>query len=234
MTVFSRADRERRPHRHVHPDHCPEDAILGRRRRISAEGTSGGHGSSIARRHIELSAALSDVVDIDRCEDGHEITARASFTSRCAIFSHGERAPAPFRNGRRMHISNQETLDGSFLGHRFSVRANTLPSICANFQEVISVAKGVRRAGSAALDLAYTAAASSTVSSNFASLAVGHSPRARSSSPRLARFQRLLCGDRWLRWHVVAAITAISERAGTPRLRGTSRRRAANRALPSQ
>jgi myo-inositol-1(or 4)-monophosphatase len=58
-----------------------------------------------------------------------------------------------------MHVSTQQTLEGSFLATGFPFRAQQFVSVyCAIFQEVISVAKGVRRAGSAAIDLAYTAA----------------------------------------------------------------------------
>jgi myo-inositol-1(or 4)-monophosphatase len=58
-----------------------------------------------------------------------------------------------------MRVSNQQTLDSSFLATGFPFRAQQFVAVyCAIFQEVISVAKGVRRAGSAAIDLAYTAA----------------------------------------------------------------------------
>src|SRR5207247_10904055 len=58
-----------------------------------------------------------------------------------------------------MHVSDQHVLDGSFRVARFSVRAyQFVKTYCAICEDVITVAKGVRRAGSAALDLAYTAA----------------------------------------------------------------------------
>ena len=70
-----------------------------------------------------------------------------------------ERGAGAFRNGARMRVSNQSTIEGSFLATGFPFRAQKHVSLyCSIFEDVISHAKGVRRAGSAALDLAYTAA----------------------------------------------------------------------------
>jgi myo-inositol-1(or 4)-monophosphatase len=70
-----------------------------------------------------------------------------------------ERGAGAFRNGQRMHVSSQERVEGSFLATGFPFRAQKfVQTYCSIFAEVISIAKGVRRAGSAALDLAYTAA----------------------------------------------------------------------------
>ena len=75
------------------------------------------------------------------------------------LFFTAERGAGAFRNGKRMHVSNQRTIEGSFLATGFPFRAQQYVSIYCNiFEDVISLAKGVRRAGSAALDLAYTAA----------------------------------------------------------------------------
>jgi len=64
-----------------------------------------------------------------------------------------------FRNDRRMRISSQETLEGSFIATGFPFRAQEyVAPYVAIFTDVIRTSKGVRRAGSAALDLAYTAA----------------------------------------------------------------------------
>src|SRR6185503_12106133 len=64
-----------------------------------------------------------------------------------------------FRNDRRMRISSQETLEGSFIATGFPFRAQEyVEPYVAIFTDVIRTSKGVRRAGSAALDLAYTAA----------------------------------------------------------------------------
>ena len=53
----------------------------------------------------------------------------------------------------------RDKVETAFLATGFPFRAQQFVAVyCAIFQDVISVAKGVRRAGSAALDLAYTAA----------------------------------------------------------------------------
>jgi myo-inositol-1(or 4)-monophosphatase len=75
------------------------------------------------------------------------------------IFFTAERAAGAFRNGTKMSVSNQEKVEGAFLATGFPFRAQQyVATYCSIFQDVISAAKGVRRAGSAALDLAYTAA----------------------------------------------------------------------------
>lgn len=69
------------------------------------------------------------------------------------------RGSGAFRNGERMHVSSQSGVAGSFLATGFPFRAQKfVGTYCSIFGDVISAAKGVRRAGSAALDLAYTAA----------------------------------------------------------------------------
>ncbi len=58
-----------------------------------------------------------------------------------------------------MSVSNQGGVEASFLATGFPFRAQEFVGVyCRIFESVISIAKGVRRAGSAALDLAYTAA----------------------------------------------------------------------------
>lgn len=75
------------------------------------------------------------------------------------IFFTAERGSGAFRNGTKMNVSSQDKVEGSFLATGFPFRAQQyVATYCSIFQDVISVAKGVRRAGSAALDLAYTAA----------------------------------------------------------------------------
>jgi myo-inositol-1(or 4)-monophosphatase len=70
-----------------------------------------------------------------------------------------EKGAGAFRDGRRMRVSTQDKVQGAFLATGFPFRAQQFVSVyCAIFQDVIRIAKGVRRAGSAALDLAYTAA----------------------------------------------------------------------------
>jgi len=75
------------------------------------------------------------------------------------IFFTAERGSGAFRNGNRMRISTQETVEGSFIATGFPFRAQEyVAPYVAIFTDVIRRSKGVRRAGSAALDLAYTAA----------------------------------------------------------------------------
>jgi len=62
-------------------------------------------------------------------------------------------------NGRRMWTSAREGLDGAFLATGYPFRAlSTLDMYLAIFRDVFRRAKAIRRCGSAALDLAYTAA----------------------------------------------------------------------------
>lgn len=71
----------------------------------------------------------------------------------------GERGSGAFLNGQKMSVSSHKTLEGAFLATGFPFRAQKhVTTYTGIFQDVISVVKGVRRAGSAALDLAYTAA----------------------------------------------------------------------------
>lgn len=70
-----------------------------------------------------------------------------------------EKGAGAFRNGARMTISDQTDLEGAFIATGFPFRAQKYVSVYTQiFEQVIRRAKGVRRAGSAALDLAYTAA----------------------------------------------------------------------------
>lgn len=64
-----------------------------------------------------------------------------------------------FRNGVRMSVSDHAGLEGAFLATGFPFRAQKYVTAYVQiFDQVIRSSKGVRRAGSAALDLAYTAA----------------------------------------------------------------------------
>lgn len=90
---------------------------------------------------------------------GDEIIAGLVYEPLRDLFFTAERGAGAFRNGERMHASDQQTVEGSFLATGFPFRAQEFVSVyCQIFESVIRVAKGVRRAGSAALDLAYTAA----------------------------------------------------------------------------
>ena len=90
---------------------------------------------------------------------GSEIVAGLIYEPLRDLFYTAERGAGAFRNGRRMSVSTQSGVEGSFLATGFPFRAQQfVKTYCSIFQDVITIAKGVRRAGSAALDLAYTAA----------------------------------------------------------------------------
>src|SRR6476469_2291613 len=141
-------------------EHCPDDAILGEEGGMSFEGTSGRtwiidplDGTSNYLQHFPVWS-----ISIGLKTDA-EITAGVIYEPLRDHFFTAERGAGAFRNGVRMRVSNQEGIDSSFLATGFPFRAQQFVSVyCAIFQEVISVSKGVRRAGSAALDLAYSAA----------------------------------------------------------------------------
>jgi myo-inositol-1(or 4)-monophosphatase len=222
-------------------DHCPEDAILGEEGGISAEGTSGRtwiidplDGTSNYLQHFPI-WSISIAVKTDE-----EITTGVVHEPLRDLFFTAERGAGAFRNGRRMYVSNQETLDGSFLATGFPFRAQQFVAVyCAIFQEVISVAKGVRRAGSAALDLAYTAAG---IFDGFFELHL--SPWDIAAGSLLVTeaggvFSDFSGGDRWLeRGNVVGAPAGVHRDLLNVLRRHVSEdqldRRAATRALPSQ
>ena len=139
--------------------HFPADSILGEEggRR---SGTSGRtwvidplDGTSNYLQHFPIWS-----VSIGLQRDG-EIVAGVIYEPLRGIFFSAERGAGAFRDGARMRVSEQATVEGSFLATGFPFRAQQYIAVyCAIFEDVISVAKGVRRAGSAALDLAYTAA----------------------------------------------------------------------------
>src|SRR6185436_16594348 len=75
------------------------------------------------------------------------------------LFFTAERGAGAFRDGSPMRVSEQPAVEGAFLATGFPFRAQEYVSVyCHIFESIIRIAKGVRRAGSAALDLAYTAA----------------------------------------------------------------------------
>ncbi len=63
-----------------------------------------------------------------------------------------------YRNGERIHVSSATSLRGTLIATGFPFRSkDRLPAYLVAFREIFLRASGVRRAGSAALDLAYTA-----------------------------------------------------------------------------
>ena len=64
-----------------------------------------------------------------------------------------------YRNGTRLRVASRETVDGAFLATGFPFRdRERIDEYLALFRELFLRARAIRRAGSAALDLAYVAA----------------------------------------------------------------------------
>jgi myo-inositol-1(or 4)-monophosphatase len=91
-------------------------------------------------------------------ENGETVTGLVYEPLRELFFT-ATRGGGAFRNDKPMYVSTHERVEGSFLATGFPFRAQEyVERYVAIFADVIRVSKGVRRAGSAALDLAYTAA----------------------------------------------------------------------------
>ncbi|MEO8432419.1 MAG: inositol monophosphatase family protein [Acidobacteriota bacterium] len=70
-----------------------------------------------------------------------------------------ERGGGAFRNGTRISVSSRPGLEGAFVATGFPFRSrDRIDLYLALFRSVFTTARGIRRAGSAALDLAYVAA----------------------------------------------------------------------------
>jgi myo-inositol-1(or 4)-monophosphatase len=222
-------------------ERCPDDAILGEEGGISAEGTSGRtwiidplDGTSNYLQHFPI-WSISIAV-----KTGAEMTTGVVHEPLRDLFFTAERGSGAFRNGARMQVSNQETVEGSFLATGFPFRAQQFVAVyCAIFQDVISIAKGVRRAGSAALDLAYTA---DGIFDGFFELHL--SPWDIAAGSLLVTeaggvFSDFSGGDRWLeRGNIVGAPPGVHADLLQMLARHVREeqldRRATNRALPSQ
>lgn len=142
--------------------HCPNDSILGEESGETVARVGGSDrtwiidpldGTSNYLQHFPMwcvSIAL---------REGEEMIAGVVYDPlREHVFA-AERGSGAFRNGARMEVSDHPGLAASFIATGFPFRAQKhLDTYCAIFRDVIAISKGVRRAGSAALDLAYTAA----------------------------------------------------------------------------
>jgi len=143
-------------------DHFPDDRVLGEETGLSAA-TAGATGRTWiidpldgTTNYLQHLPVWSISIGI---RDGEEMIGAVIYEPLRQLFFTGERGAGAFRDGRRMTVSTQSTVEGAFLATGFPFRAQQFVSVyCAIFQDTIRVAKGVRRAGSAALDLAYTAA----------------------------------------------------------------------------
>jgi myo-inositol-1(or 4)-monophosphatase len=138
---------------------CPADAFLGEEGGRSA-GTSARtwiidplDGTSNYLQHFpvwSVSIAL---------RQNDETLAGVIYEPLRDLFFTAERGAGAFRNGERMRVSEHVRVEGSFLATGFPFRAQEyIDCYVAIFTDIIRISKGVRRAGSAALDLAYTAA----------------------------------------------------------------------------
>jgi len=139
--------------------HFPNDSILGEEGTKSS-GSSGRtwiidplDGTSNYLQHFPVWSISIGL------KAGNEIVAGVIFEPLRDLFFTTSRGGGAFRNGVRMQVSDQKTVEGSFLATGFPFRAQQYVSIYVDiFKDVISMANGVRRAGSAAIDLAYSAA----------------------------------------------------------------------------
>jgi myo-inositol-1(or 4)-monophosphatase len=140
-------------------EHCPDDVFLG-------EESGRTKGSSSRTWIVDPLDGTSNYlqhfpvwsVSIALQQNGESV-AGVIYEPLRDLFFTAERGAGAFRNGARMRVSTQEQVEGSFLATGFPFRAQDyVEAYVAIFTDIIRLAKGVRRAGSAALDLAYTAA----------------------------------------------------------------------------
>jgi len=159
----SRADRESEAAIIGHiREACPEDRILGEESGMSAVTSTSNERTWIidpldgTTNYLQHLPVWSISIGL---RQGDEMIAALVHEPLRDLFFTAERGAGAYRDGHRMHVSSQDRVEGAFLATGFPFRAQQFVAVyCAIFQDVITVAKGVRRAGSAALDLAYTAA----------------------------------------------------------------------------
>jgi myo-inositol-1(or 4)-monophosphatase len=140
-------------------EHCSTDVCLGEESGLSA-GASDRRwiidpldGTSNYLQHFPMWSISIALRERD------EMVAGVVYEPLRDLFFTAERGSGAFRNGERMRVSDQTGVEGSFLATGFPFRAQEYVSVYVKiFEDIIRIAKGVRRAGSAALDLAYTAA----------------------------------------------------------------------------
>lgn len=90
---------------------------------------------------------------------GEEMIAGVVYEPLNDIVFAAEKGSGAYRDGERLHVSTYDRLDGSFMATGFPFRAQEFVDLyCRILADVMRSARGIRRAGSAALDLAYTAA----------------------------------------------------------------------------
>ncbi len=93
------------------------------------------------------------------CRRGDELLAAVIEDPEGKNLFTATRGGGAFWNGRRMNSTRRDSLKGAFLATGYPFRAlSTLDLYLGIFRDVFHSAKAIRRCGSAALDLAYTAA----------------------------------------------------------------------------
>ena len=139
----------------------PGDAFLGEETGMSAEGGRAERiwiidpldGTSNYLQHFPVWC-----VSIALREKG-EMVAGLIYEPLRDLFFTAEKGAGAFKNGERIRVSSHDRVEASFLATGFPFRAQEyVDAYVKIFTDVIRTSKGVRRAGSAALDLAYTAA----------------------------------------------------------------------------
>jgi len=138
----------------------PEDATLGEETGSSGAASNGRtwiidplDGTSNYLQHLPIWSVSIGL------QAGEEIIAGVVHEPLRNVMFSAERGAGAWRDGVRMTASTQDKVEGSFLTTGFPFRAQQYVDVYTSiFRDVIMVAKGVRRPGSAALDLAYTAA----------------------------------------------------------------------------
>lgn len=140
-------------------EHCSGDAFLGEETGVSAGSSDRTwiidplDGTSNYLQHFPF-WSISIALRVRQ-----ETVAAMIYEPLRDLFFTAERGAGAFRNGAPMRVSAQGTLEGAFVATGFPFRAQEyVAPYVAIFTDVIRTSKGVRRAGSAALDLAYTAA----------------------------------------------------------------------------
>jgi myo-inositol-1(or 4)-monophosphatase len=97
-------------------------------------------------------------VSIACCERGRVVASVVLDPLRDDLFT-ARRGGGAARNGEALHLHDRPDLGGAFLATGFPFRAHgALDAYLDLFRDIFLEARGVRRCGAAALDLAYTAA----------------------------------------------------------------------------
>jgi myo-inositol-1(or 4)-monophosphatase len=154
-------------------DHESEAAVLAEIRRsfpdhriLAEEGSGAGEGEGDYQWLIDpLDGTTNFLQGLPvyccsvACRKGDELLAGVIIDPEGNNVFTATRGGGAFWKGQPMKVSGHEGLGGAFLATGYPFRAlPTLDLYLAVFREVFQQAKAIRRCGSAALDLAYTAA----------------------------------------------------------------------------